>query len=310
MDALSPGAGAADDPALIAQPVLGAADAATVLMGAAGDDVWAYREAARARPARRPGVELGPANGTAPQLAFLRYTEATGWQVVETPADAERRDDPRARAEPQLGADHARRRAVCWSGAGRAVSVLVRQPGGRFREAPPVPAALLAPADPTPTPTPSPTATRPDATATRDVADRRRRRDGHADRHCDPDRDASHADRHATLADAGPAPNRAETIAEDGGAGRVADAAYEDGGELHALFGVLGRRVEDAVLHYDDGAQDLDARAGRPRGAQLDEFEILAIDAAGTDAWLLGRRRRRRARALPARRRPAGSRAR
>ncbi len=49
---------------------------------------------------------------------------------------------------------------------------------------------------------------------------------------------------------------------------------------------MLGRRVEDAVLHYDDGAR-LDARDGR-RAAPARRFQILAVDAAGTDAWLLG----------------------
>ena len=87
----------------------------------------------------------------------------------------------------------------------------------------------------------------------------------------------------------------------------MANAAYEDGGELHALFGVLGRRVEDAVLHYDDGSRTWARETVDVTG--VDAFQILAIDAAGTDAWLLGARRRG-AGALPARRRRRGSRAR
>ncbi|HEY6889678.1 MAG TPA: hypothetical protein VI300_17905, partial [Solirubrobacter sp.] len=96
-----------------------------------------------------------------------------------------------------------------------------------------------------------------------------------------------------------PAPNRAETIAESEGDGRVADAAYESGGDLQALFGVLGRRSEDAVLHYDDGAHTWTREPIDLSGPQLDAFRILALDAersgdersargSGTDAWLLG----------------------
>ena len=162
--------------------------------------------------------------------------------------------------------------------------MLVREPGGRFREARRIPlgccggpwrrprprprrprfhatatptatatatATPTATASPTATPTPTPTATAtPTPTAT-------------------------------------PAADRAETLAEDAGAGRVTDAAYEDGGELQAFFGLVGRAVEDTVLHYDDPTRRR-GRASRSVLPALDAFSILAIDAAGTDAWLLG----------------------
>ena len=56
-------------------------------MGAAGQEIWAYRRLPR-ETGLPAGVELGPAAGTTPQLAFLRWTDATGWQVAETPQDA------------------------------------------------------------------------------------------------------------------------------------------------------------------------------------------------------------------------------
>ncbi len=139
----SSGAGAADDPPLSARPALGVADTATVLMGAAGDEIWAYRRLPR-ETGLPAGVELGPAAGTAQQLAFLRWTDATGWQVAETPQDAAgatyRGPDPNrssARITPGGGG--------LLVGRGSAgVTVLARRPGGHFREAPPVPAGSCA----------------------------------------------------------------------------------------------------------------------------------------------------------------------
>src|SRR5262245_45888595 len=77
------GAGAADDGTLLAQPMLGSADPDTELMGVAGEETWAYRvlPAESGAPA---GIEFGPANGDQQQLAFVRYTRASGWQVAET----------------------------------------------------------------------------------------------------------------------------------------------------------------------------------------------------------------------------------
>ncbi|HEY6886129.1 MAG TPA: hypothetical protein VI300_00080, partial [Solirubrobacter sp.] len=84
---LSAGAGASDDGPLTAQPMLGTAGTDTVLMGAAGTDAWAYTQlpGEAAPPA---GVDLAPAAGTTPQLAFLRYSRGGAWRVVETPTDA------------------------------------------------------------------------------------------------------------------------------------------------------------------------------------------------------------------------------
>ncbi len=97
--------------------MLGVADTATVMMGAAGDEIWAYRGLPR-ETGLPAGVEFGPAAGSAPQLAFLRYTDATGWQVVETRSDASgatsRGPTPTAarRGSPRAA-------AACWSAAAR-----------------------------------------------------------------------------------------------------------------------------------------------------------------------------------------------
>src|SRR4051794_15267789 len=137
--------------------MLGVADPSTVLIGTAGDTTWAYRVLPR---------EAGPPAGQTfaeNQLAFETYTDAAGWQVAETPLD-------RA-GNPWRGPDPNRSSARITPGgggllvgrSGTTVSVLVRSPGGRFREAPAIPTGLLREAAPTPTPTPTPTAT---ATAT------------------------------------------------------------------------------------------------------------------------------------------------
>ena len=253
--ASSGGAGAADPPPLRAQPMLGVADASTVLMGAAGGETWAYRRLPRASGAPS-GVDLGPGDGQ--QLAFLRYTDATGWQVVQTPLDAAgnvtRGPDPN-RASPRISSHGG---GVLVGRGTSGVSVLVRQPGGRFREAPAPPSGMLAPADPTPTPTPTPSAT-PTSTPTP-----------------------------TPTATPTPAPEGPEVLAEDGGAGRIADAAYESGGATQVLLGVLGRKVESAVLHYDAGAGTWTREPVDVGGAQQTEFTILAVDATDAGAWLLG----------------------
>src|SRR5262245_19925532 len=86
-------AGAAPGGVAVAQPVLGVADLASTLMGAtATGQTWAYRRLPReVGPPVIGGstLQFGPTppGGAQPpgQLAFLRYTEAAGWQVAETP---------------------------------------------------------------------------------------------------------------------------------------------------------------------------------------------------------------------------------
>ena len=61
-------AGAQSDPNLLAQPMLGVADTQKVMMGAAGEDTWAYRMLPE---------HLGG------QLALLRHTDAAGWRIAQ-----------------------------------------------------------------------------------------------------------------------------------------------------------------------------------------------------------------------------------
>jgi hypothetical protein len=79
-------------------PLLGPADVETTLMGAApgGEpgEAWGYRQLPLAVGAVRVGTRqlaFGPTLGSAPdpQLAFLRHTDTSGWQVFDTPVDEE-----------------------------------------------------------------------------------------------------------------------------------------------------------------------------------------------------------------------------
>src|SRR4051794_36025607 len=114
--ALSSRAGAQGTALVLAQPMLGTADAQTVMMGAAGAETWAYR----VLPA-----ELGG------RLAFLRHTDATGWQVADT-VDAQEPNRSSPRITPGGGGVLVTRGPV----------VLVREPGGKFEAAPPAPVAI------------------------------------------------------------------------------------------------------------------------------------------------------------------------
>lgn len=76
-------------------PLLGVADAETILMGAAATgEAWGYRQLPLAVGAVDAGsgpLAFGPQpdpSSPARQLAFLRYTDSTGWQVFRTPVDA------------------------------------------------------------------------------------------------------------------------------------------------------------------------------------------------------------------------------
>jgi hypothetical protein len=78
-------------------PLLGVADPETVLLGAspggAPGEAWAYRELPLAVGEVRVGTRRldtvpPPGGGPAdPQLAFVRHTEANGWQVFDLPVD-------------------------------------------------------------------------------------------------------------------------------------------------------------------------------------------------------------------------------
>ncbi len=76
-------------------PLLGPADAAMTLMGSAPagalGEAWGYRQLPLSVGAVRVGtrsLEFAPPSGPVdPQLAFLRHTDANGWQVFELPRD-------------------------------------------------------------------------------------------------------------------------------------------------------------------------------------------------------------------------------
>ncbi|HEY5815222.1 MAG TPA: hypothetical protein VIS95_02660, partial [Solirubrobacterales bacterium] len=93
----SPGAGGAVSSSSAPLPLLGVADPETVLLGASpgGDpgEAWAYRELPLAVGevrvgSRRLDTAPPPGGGPAdPQLAFVRHTDANGWQVFDLPVD-------------------------------------------------------------------------------------------------------------------------------------------------------------------------------------------------------------------------------
>jgi hypothetical protein len=152
-----PGSGESATPAAGPLPLLGPADSATILMGAAtaGEpgEAWAYRQLPLSVGVVEVGTRrlaFGPqASPAQVQLAFLRHTEANGWQVFDTPLD-ESGDpyrgpapNPRsARITPGGGGVLAGRDLQ--RPAGKQVVVLHRQPGSAWRALqPPPPEALL-----------------------------------------------------------------------------------------------------------------------------------------------------------------------
>ncbi len=97
LTASPPGSSQTAGPPVGPLPLLGPADPGMTLMGAApgGEpgEAWGFRELPLSVGAVRAGdrqLPFGaPANPLSPepQLAFLRHTDATGWQVYETPLD-------------------------------------------------------------------------------------------------------------------------------------------------------------------------------------------------------------------------------
>lgn len=153
------GAGAA---AVGPLPLLGVADPEMTLIGAApaGEpgEAWGYRQLPLAVGAVRVGTRslaFGPSPSPAqpdPQLAFVRHTDASGWQVFDTPVD-EAGDPYRgpfpnrlsARMTPAgggvlVGRDTSRP-------VGEQVVVLDRDPGGRWRALAAPPPGVLLPAE-------------------------------------------------------------------------------------------------------------------------------------------------------------------
>ncbi|WP_230316109.1 hypothetical protein [Conexibacter sp. W3-3-2] len=153
---------------VVSQPVLGSADEATVLLGSVTDgglpgETWAYRVLpSTAAPPAAAGDEAtfgAPGAGIRPdpQLAFLRATDDSSWSVVQTPLGRDGRPSrgitPNVRAARVLprGGGFVLGRALGTLTAGDETHVLVRDPGGRFRDVPaPGPDVLLAGGDPQP----------------------------------------------------------------------------------------------------------------------------------------------------------------
>ena len=193
------------------QPVLGTADASTVLMGAAtageAGEAWAYKVLALDVPAPVSSsgrVAFAPVSGSSPpgQLVFERATDSdSNWTVQETPLNAEGQpyrgmqpDRPSARITPHGGGLLAGEDSTLPSG--KQVVVLARDPGGRFHVLPEPSAGVL-----------------PQAGEGGDPA--------------------------------------AGTLAEGNGTGAIADAAVESSGHTEAFFGALGRAQDTSVIRWN-----------------------------------------------------------
>ncbi len=236
------------------QPVLGTADASTVLMGAATagqpGEAWAYRVLPLDVPPSSGSEEVafapaGKSSSSARgQLVFERATDADpDWTIAETPLNEEgllyRDMDPdrmSARITPHgggllLGNDSTR-------ASGKQTVVLARDPGGRFHVLSEPPAGVLLAAG-------------------------------------EPDERGESGDKSA------------EALAEEEGSGALADAAVESEGHTEAYFGALGRTRDLGVARWNGEKwtrEPVELPAGYTGG-----FTIVAI--AGTspkNLWLLG----------------------
>jgi hypothetical protein len=236
------------------QPVLGTADASTVLMGAATSgapgESWAYRVLPLdvPPPSGSEQVAFAPVAKTSSsaqgQLVFERATDADpDWTIAETPlgelGQVYRGMDPNrlsARITPHgggllVGQDSTR-------ASGKQTVVLARDPGERFKMLPEPSAGVLLAAG-------------------------------------EPDEVGESADKSA------------ETLAEKEGSGAVADAAVENEGHTEAYFGALGRTRDLGVARWSGEKwtrEPIELPAGYTGG-----FTIVAI--AGTspkNLWLLG----------------------
>jgi hypothetical protein len=148
------------DRPVVPQPELGPADADVTLMGsssaAAGSEAWAYRAlplSAAPPVAGGHALEFGPVpeSGATQQLAFLRYTRATGWQYVDTPID-------QAGAPLRFLLPNSLTARITEHGGGLLVArdllrtgnqqvVLRRDPGTRFQALPDPPQTVLLPTE-------------------------------------------------------------------------------------------------------------------------------------------------------------------
>lgn len=157
----SPGTGGAAPGASAPLPLLGAADPETTLIGAApgGEpgEAWGYRSLPLAVGEVRVGsrtLPLGPVPDPAnpdPQLVLARHTDATGWQVFDTPVDESGHPYRGPFANPLSGRTTRDGGAVLVGRdtarpAGSQVVVLHHEPGGGWRALPAPPPDVLLPA--------------------------------------------------------------------------------------------------------------------------------------------------------------------
>ncbi len=236
------------------QPVLGTADASTVLMGAATagqpGEAWAYRVLPRDAPPPSGSEQVafapaGKASSSAQgQLVFERATDADpDWTIAETPLNEAgllyRGMDPdrmSARITPHgggllVGDDSTR-------ASGEQTVVLARDPGARFHMLPEPPAGVLLAAG-------------------------------------EPEEPGESGDKSA------------EALSEKEGSGAIADAAVENEGHTEAYFGALGRTRDLGVARWN-GEKWTREPIELPAG-YTGSFTIVAI--AGTspkNLWLLG----------------------
>jgi hypothetical protein len=231
------------------QPVLGTADASTVLMGAAiaGEpgEAWAYKVLPLDVPAPADSsgrVAFAQASGNSPagQLVFERATDSdSNWTIAETPLDEAQTqpyrgmqpDRPSARIAPHgggllVGQDAARP-------SGEQMVVLARDSGGRFHVLP-EPAAGVLP---------------------------------QAGEEGDPN---------------------AGTLAEGNGTGAVADAVVESGGHTEAFFGALGRDRDTTVVRWNGAAWSREP-VELPSGYLGSFTIVALAGTTPQNMWLLGK---------------------
>jgi hypothetical protein len=155
----SPDTGRSQTPGVGPLPLLGVADPGTILMGAApaGEpgEAWGYRRLPLTVGAVSVGtrrLRFGPQTGTPPipQLAFIRHTNANGWQVFDTPVDEAgnpyRGPAPNrlsARVTPAGGAVLVGRDGT--RPAGERAVVIHHEPGGLWRVLDDPPIGVLRP---------------------------------------------------------------------------------------------------------------------------------------------------------------------
>jgi hypothetical protein len=192
-------------------PLLGVADQATALMGAApaGEpgETWGFRRLPQSVGTVTVGsrrLDIAGSGSPEPQLAFLRYTDSSGWQVFDLPVD-EAGQSYRGPIPNPLSARITRTGGGVLVGrdlhrpVGEQVVVLYHDPGKNWRALPAPPVGA------------------PPADALRPVE--------------------------------GGAP--AESLADDQGSGAVADAAFDEGGHTGLFFGPKGRGAVDGILHFN-----------------------------------------------------------